>query len=110
MAAESYRNDKMSAEALACCVDMTIPRLGEEYDVVAKVFIPTIEQMEGGFSWFSSDKHRIGKYKDTATRYWTSSPYAVDDPEPWIVDDDGTLQTIPYHWESGVRPCVCVQL
>lgn len=72
-----------------------------------KVFVATRDQMDGGFSYFSSDSMRsVGR------TYWTSTEYGSDDA--WHVDSDGYLDYTHYDDSKsdrrGFRPSVCVDL
>ena len=74
--------------------------------VTAKIFVASYYQLNGGFSYFSTDPQRQCHY----TYYWTSS--AVDSNTVWYVGRDGSFNnysgaptTIP-----GFRPFVALQL
>ena len=68
-----------------------------------KVFVATYEQMDGDFSYFSSDNRR--KADDW---YWTSSE---EDPNgAWSVFSDGIFGLDGRSYTGGFRPSVCVDL
>lgn len=99
----NYQTTQMSTAALAQCVDITVN------DVTAKVFVPSYEQMNGGFSWFNNDTNRIAYYNDEALNYWTSSA-SVASSRVRCVRYDGYIDSYTYDNSCGLRPCVCVQL
>lgn len=71
---------------------------------VGKVFVPTKEQMDGGFSWFDSDSKR-----SYSASYWTSTPY--NSSNAWVVHNSGTL--IEYAGSAsntyGIRVCIAIK-
>ena len=58
----------MSEEAKAIMLTETVN------GVAGKVFAPTYDQMNGGWSYFSTQANRICKLNGVDTNYWTSSP------------------------------------
>lgn len=101
----TYQNESMSAEALAKCVDVTVN------GVTAKVFVPSYEQFNGGFSWFNSDAHRkVSGAAGYLNYYWTSSAHESSG-RAWHVYQGGDFNFNYATSKSlGFRPCVCVQL
>ncbi len=75
--------------------------------VTSKVFVPTYEQMNGGFEYFNGNSARIALYNGTAQVYWTSSPGSSSGV--WIVNASGALYSTggPSH-TYGFRPCVAL--
>ena len=80
---------------------------------VGKVFIPTKEQMNGGFSWFDSNVKRIAYLNDTEPYYyWTATIYESQyiSQYVWYVDSTGTVDNTSHASVSrGFRPCICIQ-
>ena len=76
--------------------------------VTAKVFVPSIEQMEGEWSYFNSDTRRVCKYNGKAQIYWTSSPFGSN--TVWNVNTAGILNSYgnPEGDTVGFRPSVCL--
>lgn len=111
--ANDYQNNQMSTGALSRCVNVTVPNLGSDFDVTAKVFVPSYEQMKnGGFSWFNSDSRRKAKYKSTYTAYYESSPVSTTSTTSVrVVSVDGVASAQGMCTGTrGFRPCVCVQM
>ncbi len=74
--------------------------------MTSKVFIPSSNRFNGGFSYFNSNERRIAKYNGTAQPYWTSTP--IGSSGVWIVRADGSLYDgsgVP-SYAYGFRPCV----
>lgn len=67
-AAATYQTNKMSPAALSYCADVTVE------GVTAKVFVPSYEQVNGGFSYFTDDSTRLCYYNGRISAWWTSSP------------------------------------
>lgn len=74
-----------------------------------KVFIPTYNQMNGGFSWFDSNAKRIAYLNGVAPYYWTATPAQSD--RIWVVTNDGGFNYgyNPPTSNNGFRPCICVK-
>lgn len=66
-----------------------------------KVFVATYEQMDGDFSYFSSDSRRRAN-----DWYWTSSEDALNNA--WSVCTDGIFGLDGRSHTGGFRPSVCV--
>ncbi len=76
--------------------------------VSAKVFIPSYEQVNGGFSYYNSNTNRLCQYNGTTTTWWTSSPYSGG-----YVYRVYTVGSITYGDPSasfGFRPHICIQV
>ncbi len=76
--------------------------------VTAKVFAPSKEQMDGGWSYFNSNANRICKLNGTAKNYWTSSPSSSS--YVWAVTTSGAPDYYDPSYTFGFRPCVAVPL
>lgn len=78
-------------------------------NVVCKCFLPTYNQMNGGFSYFNSNDRRISRdVTGVAHMCWTSS---LDNTgRPYCVDEYGNLagHNFPSYAE-GFRPCVALR-
>ena len=95
----------MSAAALSRMVDV------EVNGVTAKVFVPSYEQMNGGFSWFNNTQNRICNYGGTPGTYWTSSPGSSGGV--WIVAANGGFDSNGNNSPNntyGFRPAICLPL
>lgn len=78
--------------------------------VTAKAFIPSYEQVNGGFGLFNSNNNRIA-YDSAGAHitWWTST--ADSSGGIWIVKTNGTFGS--YNTLDsllGFRPCVCIAL
>lgn len=78
--------------------------------VSAKVFVPTKDQLNGGFAYYNSDTRRIAMYQGQPKAYWTSTAYNTS--RCYLVDsgnggnfDDGGIT-----YEQGFRPHMEVNL
>lgn len=91
--ATEYRNTLRQSNALI--VDTFI----DGHDV----FVPSHEEMDGGFSYFNSNARRICQSKG----YWTRSP---EHTNVWCVGADGSLYERNPVSISGFRPFVCLSL
>ena len=75
------------------------------------VFVPSYAQMNGGFSYFTSDSRRIAYYNDEQQGYWlsTRSTYSA-----YSVGMNGTISDhiagLDLTSMCGFRPCVAVNL
>lgn len=71
-----YIGSKIHQRCLQFAADTDITNCAFVADIMGgKVFIAGYDQMNGGFSYFSSNNARIGKLNGSATFYWTSSNY-----------------------------------
>ena len=78
-----------------------------------KVFIPGYDQLNGGFSYFTSASNRICNYNGIPQHYWTSSPYSFDPDCVWVIDGNGYFNPIGYSSPTsafGFRPFVALRL
>uniref|UniRef100_UPI002609A03A hypothetical protein n=1 Tax=uncultured Duncaniella sp. TaxID=2768039 RepID=UPI002609A03A len=57
--------------------------------VTSKVFVPTYDQMNGGFEYFNGNSARVANYNGSPGVYWTSSPNSSSDV--YYVFTDGGL-------------------
>lgn len=94
----------MSPAALNRAVNTTVN------GVTSKLFIPSYEQYNGGFSYFATQANRVCKDAGgTAQWYWTSSPNSSGDV--WGVNYGGSLSYGDYPSNAGgFRPCVAISL
>ena len=101
--AKNYQNNNMSSSALSYCANITVN------GVTAKVFVPSYEQVNGGFSYFNGNSTRIAYYNGSANNWWTSSPYVSS--RAYYVCSDGGIDS--YHGVGssyGFRPFVALAL
>ena len=91
--------NRIAADSLAKCTNWSVN------GVTQKVNIPSYEQYNGGFSWFSDNNRRVCD----AYYYWTSSPHSGS--SVYYVNTDGNLYGDYSPGNTyGFRPCVAVQL
>lgn len=78
-------------------------------DVTSKLFIPSYEQYNGGFSHFATQANRICSniVGGTAQFYWTSSD---SNGNVWYVNTDGSLYYGSVSNTNGFRPCVAISM
>lgn len=99
--AMSFQTQQLTVAQLACLKDVTVN------DVAAKVFVASKEQMDGGFSYFSSNSSR-----NLGGNYWTSTPF--DSEYAWFIGSDGGVYysggAALVSTSNGFRPSVCLDL
>lgn len=76
--------------------------------VTGKMFVPSKEQYEGGFTFFATQANRIGKLNGSAVNVWTSSPDGGG--SVWRVDASGSLSSGSPSYTLGFRPCVALEV
>ena len=72
------------------------------------IFLPSYEQMNGGFTYFTSNSRRVALYDDSKQSYWTRSKqmsYSI-----WQVTDQGGFETQDPAFNGGFRPCIAFKL
>ena len=82
--------------------------------VSSPCFIPTHDQMNGGFSYFTDDNHRItvafvNVGRDITSNgysYWASSANSSSDV--WFVNYGGGLNNVSPSNTCGFRPCLAI--
>ena len=83
-------------------------------NVTAKVFVPSYEQVNGGFSYYNSNTNRKAKSDNSSTiaGWWTSSGYNITNSVYRVVggtsSDSGTIITATYDNVLGFRPHICI--
>lgn len=102
--AKNYETDTMSATALEYCVDTTVE------EVTGKVFAATYDQMNGGFSYFTTNESRVCTLNGTATTYWTSSKHPSNTSSVANVDSAGNISYQgPSSFANSFRPFICIK-
>ena len=103
--AKTYENNFSGINKVilaACCPQTTVN------GVTAKIFVPSYDQVNGGFSHFKNNTNRICQYNGSNDNWWTSSPsgsYA------YCVSSDGNVNSYGYVGGSyGFRPFVALAL
>ena len=78
--------------------------------VNAKIFIPTYDQMNGGFSWFNSDERRIpDRETGISSYYWLSTKSGPSDV--FLVISGGNLGSTTFVERTyGFRPACRIRL
>ena len=101
--ANTYQTQQLSATALEYCNNVTVN------NVTNKVFVPSYEQVNGGFSFYNSNANRICQFNGNNSYWWTSSPYSSGNV--YGVYTDGSIFRNFYPGNSyGFRPHVCITL
>lgn len=98
----SWMNENLSTTALEYCIDVTVE------SVTAKVFIPTFEQVKGGFSYYNSNANRICQLNEVNSKWWTSSSNTEDYAR--YVNDHGSFGYDSFIINCGFRPHICIQV
>lgn len=66
-------------------------------DAIFPVFSPSVDEMNGGFEYYSSNSRRIFKdARGIARDYWTTTCRRPGSPYIFVVYDDGTVSSNPY--------------
>ena len=89
----------------------TLLKMTSVEGVTAKIFIPTYNQVNGGFSWFNSNNRRIAYNESgTAQHWWTSTK--TSSGNVWGVYTDGRLLNSYYLPDNpyGFRPTCRIAL
>lgn len=104
-----YLGSKLYQRCLKFAADNDITNCGFVADIMGgKVFIAGADQVNGQFSYFTSNSLRIGKLNGTAAIYWTSSPYS-DNYYTYYVATDGRINSVDRVTSAyGFRPCVAI--
>ena len=107
----AYLGSKIHQRCLKFAADADITNCDFVADIMGgKVFIAGYDQVNGEFSYFSSDSNRIAKYNGNIQHWWTSSSSGGSD-RAWSVHADGSVY--PYYSPNaaiGFRPCVALKL
>lgn len=75
------------------------------------IFLPSYDQMNGGFAYFDSDEDRIAYYNGKATHYWTTTVRTSStSSRVYVVDTVGSFDTRSPDIEYGVRPCIAFKI
>ena len=78
-------------------------------DVTFKVFVPSYEQVNGGFSYYSSKENRICNYNGNKYAWWTSSLYDNSSNHPaYGVTTGGIFSISTPSSAYGFRPHICI--
>ena len=94
----SWASSKLNASAQAFLKNITAGNTS------GKVFVATRDQMDGGFSYFSSDSRR-----NVGDSYWTSTESNSNDA--WRVNSGGSFSDRFTKLSSyGFRPSICIDL
>ena len=97
----SWRDSNLSDRQKAALVEVTAG------STTGKVFVPTQAQINGGFTWFNSNEHRLASDQEY---YWTSTEkdintaICVDDTG--VILDTGISKTVSHNF----RPAVAIDL
>ena len=96
----SYLNN-FSASAQSFMQNVTVN------GVTAKVFVPSYEQVYGGFSYYNNNANRICQLNGVNSYWWTSSPiggYISSVNTAGMLDGDAPDRNL------GFRPHICITL
>ena len=95
----SWQSANLSATALDYCNNVTVN------NVTAKVFVPSYEQVNSGFSYYNSTANRICQLNGANSIWWTSSP---DSFYVYRVYTEGSIGSDDPRRSYGFRPHVCI--
>lgn len=98
--AATYENEQLSETAKEYCADVTVN------NVTAKVFVPSYEQVNGGFSYYNSSANRICQLNGANSHWWTSSPKGS---YVYYVYADGFINGSEFSASRGFRPHICIK-
>lgn len=101
--AASFESQNLSEETRWYLNNVTVN------NVTAKVFVPSYEQMDRGFSYYNSDNNRKCQYNGSNYWYWTSSAW-YDSAKAWCTQDDGDIESCWPNDVLGFRPHIEVNL
>ena len=94
-AAKSYENSFIGVNKtlINCmCPETTVN------GVTARIFVPSVSQVNGGFAHFNSNENRICQYNGRDHSWWTSSEYTAD--TLYYIDENGALY---YGYQGGAN-------
>lgn len=94
----SYLNN-FSANAQSFMQNVTVN------GVTAKVFVPSYEQVNGGFSYYNSNANRICQLNGANAWWWTSSPRSS---YVYGVYTNGSIDSNLPSNSNGFRPHICI--
>lgn len=78
-------------------------------NVTFKVFVPSYEQVNGGFSYYNSKENRICNYNGNKYTWWTSSLYDNSSNHPvYGVTTGGIFSVSSPSSAYGFRPHICI--
>lgn len=98
--AATYESEQLSETAKEYCADVTVN------NVTAKVFVPSYEQVNGGFSYYNSKANRICQLNSTNSAWWTSSPVSSS---VYCVNNEGGITNNAPGVSYGFRPHICIK-
>lgn len=104
-----YLGSKIHQRCLKFAADADITNCDFVADIMGgKVFIAGYDQVNGEFSYFSSNSNRIAYYSGSARYWWTSSPDGGSN-DVWYVTPNGSLGSHnDPNSTNGFRPCVAI--
>ena len=91
----------IASDSLALAINTTVN------GVTDKVFIPSREQCEGEFEWFSLGAKRVA-YAGNSISWWTSSSYSST--RSYYVDSNGGISHINIDGREGFRPFITISI
>lgn len=100
--AATYESEQLSETAKEYCLDVTVN------NVTNKVFVPSYEQVNGGFSYYNSNANQICNYKGNKYSWWTSSPSSNDSIFVYYVSNSGGVGHAAPDNSYGFRPHICI--
>lgn len=101
--AATYESEQLSETAKEYCADVTVN------NVTAKVFVPSYEQVNGGFSYYNSSANRICQLNGAKSHWWTSSPRSST-AYVYYVYTDGMINGSEFSTSRGFRPHICLNI
>lgn len=106
-AAKTYENTFTGINKIlftVCCPQTTVN------SVTSRIFVPSYDQVNGGFSYFNSSEKRICKYNGSNADWWTSSPNPSNTNTAYYVYSDGSINIYYVSNSYGFRPFVALAL
>ena len=97
--AKDFENN-MSEKARSVLMPITVN------GVTSKVFVPSYEQVNGGFSYFNSDSRRICQYNGSNSYWWTSSGSSRF--RSYDVSESGAIGSYDISGSHGFRPFIAL--
>ena len=105
----TYLNNDITKLAQKYMIDVTIVGSSTTNSVTNKVFIPTYNQLNGGFSYYNSNDRRKAKSKDgTRLIWWTATENNTSDGGLFAVFSQGTIGFAKSSNNYGFRPHICI--
>ncbi len=81
---------------------------GKKKDTLDMFFLPSVEEMKGGYAFFKNEKKRVKMTPERETDwYWTRSAFRGNACYPWYVNPSGNVNNNNASWANRFCPA-CV--